>query len=71
MPVKETPAHSDQADSVRAKLAEPAAAAGDAQGTRQPDPPAATASGGEPSELGETLPPASVSNLDRAVFANA
>lgn len=71
MAVKETPAHSEPADSAWAKSAEPAAAAGDAQGTRWLDPAAAAASRGEPSELGEALLPAPMSNLDRAVCANA
>lgn len=47
MPVKETPAHNNPAVSVGAKSAELASAAGDAQGTWQPDPTAAAASRGE------------------------
>jgi len=39
--VDELPAHGDPADSTRAKRAEPAAAAGDARGIRQPEPTAA------------------------------
>lgn len=70
MPVKETPAHNDPAVSMRAKSAEPASAAGDAQGTWQPDPIAAAASRGELQRRGKP-PASSMSNLDWAVFANA